>query len=69
MLAKVWTCAVVGLEGELVQVIHYAIFWPGLGRVTPDSGHGRLYRLAEWRPLERRVKLAVADADRLDPRD
>ena len=67
MLAKVWTCAVVGLEGELVQVINYAKYLAGLGRVTPDSGHGRLYRLAEWRPLDRRVKFAMADADRLVP--
>ena len=29
MLAKVWTCAVVGLEGELVQMVN----WDTLGAI------------------------------------
>jgi hypothetical protein len=53
----------------LVQMINYATLLLGSGRITRESGQGRLYRLSEGRPLDRRVILTMADADRLDPLD
>ena len=63
MLARVYSCAVIGLDGVVIEVeVDYIAGFPGmtkLGRPSPDYEH--LSKIGE-----RRSDLPIQDASRVD---